>query len=178
MMPNADAYRMYEFKQEAEPEGDLCISGLRIVWQEDTNPDLSYLDSDFDDLENSCRYSQTDVETYGEQQVREWVEQDRKRLEEYGNTWIETGIWAECTVFVRQGHGWLMLPVRSGGLWGLESDSDAGFIRTEAKQQLRDLAEVLRTLNPVLVQGWLMQAREALDNFEFMEEESHVPEIQ
>ena len=68
--------------------------------------------------------------------------EDRKRYESYGKTWDMVGIWveAECVV---QG---TIQRVRSGGLWGIESDSGKQYFREVAKAEYDQLITILKTM--------------------------------
>lgn len=72
----------------------------------------------------------------------ESVDQDYRRMEDYGNGWVMVGVWIEAEVTVAEcGRGSSVIQrIRSGGLWGIESDSsDEFFAEVEAEEftQLR-----------------------------------------
>jgi hypothetical protein len=41
---------------------------------------------------------------------------------------------------------WLRNEVRSGGLWGIESDSDSDYLSSVAREEVSELCRVLRSL--------------------------------
>lgn len=104
----------------------MQIDSIRIVREIDECPDLSWLE-------------QTDAE------MGEGFEANSKaRLADYGNGWCMIGIRAEATVSYPIGQGSRRLETfRSGGLWGIESDSDASYFAEVAREELNDLRQHL-----------------------------------
>lgn len=84
----------------------------------DDNPDLSYLET----------------KDY----------RDKKRLENYGNTWVAIGIFAEAEVSYKEGDHKRLEWLKSGGLWGIESDSDESYLKTIETEQIQDLLHHLK----------------------------------
>jgi hypothetical protein len=70
------------------------------------------------------------------------VEQDYQRAEAYNRgEWCMVGVWAEATV---QLTGDTIQRIRSGGLWGIESDSGEEYFEEVAQEELAALrAELL-----------------------------------
>lgn len=72
------------------------------------------------------------------------VEQDYQRMEALNaGHWHYLGLWAEATVLVPfpkgNGFGGTLQRIRSGGLWGIESDIDTAVLEDFARQELSDL---------------------------------------
>ncbi|GAC1371016.1 MAG: hypothetical protein NVS3B25_19030 [Hymenobacter sp.] len=105
------------------------LVSLRIVSKADDYADLS----DLDQFENS-----TDKEE------RKYYKQDQKRKAAYGDTWYMLGIYAEATIKTSSG---MTHKVRSGGLWGIESDSDASYFREVAREEVAQLTDELAALH-------------------------------
>jgi hypothetical protein len=72
-------------------------------------------------------------------------EQDYARMESYNRgSWCMIGIWAEAEV---QTHNdGVVQRIRSGGLWGVESDSDAAYLASVANDELAALGSELEAL--------------------------------
>lgn len=71
-----------------------------------------------------------------------YVLEDYRRCEALNNgDWSYIGIVAKARV---TGSGGVVQTVRSGGLWGVESDSDEGYIRQVENEELSALAEILK----------------------------------
>jgi hypothetical protein len=69
--------------------------------------------------------------------------QDYERMEGLNNgNWYPIGIIAKAEIYVNN----CRQTITSGGLWGMESDSDKEYIREEEKNQLADLSENLFSL--------------------------------
>lgn len=104
------------------------VTNARIVVTLDPDPDLSY-------LEDESRYRGVPPE-----EARKYREQDRRRLETYGDLWNMIGIYAEAEVDVRG----TLQRMRSGGLWGIESDSDKKHIESISKEEYDALKAILK----------------------------------
>lgn len=96
----------------------------------DNDPDLSYLTQDYGDCppEEAERYRQ----------------EDRERLAAYDRgEWWMVGIWAEATILTGGPKVWVGNCIRSGGLWGIESDSSKEYFREVAQDELANLRDIL-----------------------------------
>lgn len=104
---------------------------LRIEHLPDDDPDLSWLEQD-------CMQPEG---TY--------------RLHAYGESWCCIGIRAVARILVPTGpagHG-ILQEVSSGGLWGIESDSDWAYQMEVAREELAALRGILETMG-VDVSNW------------------------
>jgi hypothetical protein len=129
--------------------------------------ELSYLQDARDILENTIReleecncdergdmqrheyrYFNGVIENYaGEtpENIRKYVTQDYKRMEDLNNgQWCFIGIRAGAEYTVQQ-HG-VIQTMTSGGLWGIESDSDESFFKEIEQEQLSELKEQLHAI--------------------------------
>lgn len=71
-------------------------------------------------------------------------EQDYKRMEDYNRgEWCAMGVFATASVVLT---GNVVQHVRSGGLWGIESDSDEGYFTDVAKEELETLRGELKAI--------------------------------
>lgn len=70
------------------------------------------------------------------------VEQDYKRMEDYGGDWYMMYLRCEAEVVING----IMQKVTSGGLGGVESDSDDSYFEEIKEEQLEELADVLRSM--------------------------------
>lgn len=78
-------------------------------------------------------------------EIREYCWQDYERMESYNNgSWCYIGIRAEAEIFVDDlSRQCLTQRIKSGGLWGIESESDVTDIE---KDELSELAQQLKAL--------------------------------
>lgn len=128
---------------------------VKRVWVErvtDENPDLSWLESKIEDgkIVSSVRYTDDDIKKYGLAKVQKWVDEDTKRLDDYGKTWYMTGIIAKAEVLIPKKTvppSYQVQKIQSGGLWGIESDSDAASLKEFVDEQLADLSENLDAMS-------------------------------
>jgi hypothetical protein len=79
------------------------------------------------------------------EEVRKYTRQDYERMEA-GNRgdWNMLGIRAEARVQLTKDGPWQ--EISSGGLWGIESDSDQSYIKEVKDEQLHELREQLKAL--------------------------------
>jgi hypothetical protein len=125
---------------------------VRRVWVEkvlDEIPDLSWLETKMEDgkIVSSARYTNDDIKKYGLAKVKEWVERDQQRLADYGRTWWMVGIIAKAEILIPKKTvppTYQIQKLQSGGLWGIESDSDKSYFKEFADDELADLSENLK----------------------------------
>lgn len=94
---------------------------------------------------NSYRYFNPSDNYKGEpdEDVRKYVRQDFERMESYNNQgWHYVGIYATAEIKV----GDVLQTIRSGGLWGTESDSDADHFKSIEEEELAELRNQLKAL--------------------------------
>lgn len=128
---------------------------LKIVSQSDESPDLSYLDQYKDAISK---------------EEKAFYVADQKRKNKFYNGEVESlGISAKATIYLPficyTGKGkeinYKIQTISSGGLWGIESDSDKSYIKETAEQQLDELKRYLKMLN-VKCKGFKHLSKEAL----------------
>lgn len=126
------------FKLPFDKDASMRVDSLRIVWEYDDSPDLSYLTQDYKDC------SEEDREKY--------IKEDQKRLMDYHLTvWCMMGCYVEATVSYPTGFNSRRLETfNSGGLWGIESDSGKDYIDTIELEQIQDLKEHLSHFGVIL----------------------------
>src|SRR5208282_4897863 len=73
---------------------------------------------------------------YTPEEVRKYVRQDFERMEGNSGQWYFIDIRAEAEYVV--GSTGSLQRVRSGGLWGIESDSDAAYLESVKQDELAD----------------------------------------
>ncbi len=142
-----------------------AIRSLKVYRMIDIDPDLSYLGmygnsattprlignsaatpidrQERGDMQRGeCRYfypAMTGEETGNP----ESPEQDYQRCEDYNRGgWCMIGIQASAEVVVDG----VIQDINSGGLWGIESDSDDSYLRSVAHEQLSELKSILESL--------------------------------
>lgn len=135
-MRDHDRYTMIDIAPQATHDRPY-IRTVQIVRELDTTPGLSYL-SDPD------RYDDCTPE-----ERSEYNRQDRARLRAYDRgEWYMLGIYAQATIAVPMGQNCACLQtIKSPGLWGIESDSDAAHFDETAADQLDELKEILTALH-------------------------------
>lgn len=102
----------------------------------DDNPDLSYLEQDY----HEC----------GPVDSAKYQAQDRARLEAYNNgEWVMKGVRAECEYLIPVNSvppSYIIQTLTSGGLWGIESDSDEEYFKSVEQEELDQLKDYCTTL--------------------------------
>ncbi len=80
-----------------------------------------------------------------DEDVRKYVEQDYERMESLNRgDWCFLGIRAEADYSIgKDGDPYLMQEISSGGLWGIESDSDADYFTSVEQEELAELRKQL-----------------------------------
>jgi|ERR1700733_11924611 len=99
---------------------------------------------------NEYRYFNGNVENYqGEalEDIRKYVRQDYERMErlQHGD-WCYIGIRAEAEILIPSGSASIVQEITSGGLWGIESDSDAVYLKDVEGEELSELREQLQAV--------------------------------
>jgi len=102
---------------------------------------------------NEYRYFNGPIENYkGEspEDIRKYVRQDYERMKSLNNgNWQYIGICAEAeiTAHTFDSHdGLITQTITSGGLWGIESDSDKDYLNSVEQEELASLKSELRAL--------------------------------
>ena len=94
------------------------------------------------------RYFNGCVENYkGESpaDIRKYVRQDYERMERLNRgDWCFVGIRADAEILLPAGDASIVQEITSGGLWGIESDSDKAYLGEIETEQLSELREQLR----------------------------------
>jgi hypothetical protein len=96
------------------------------------------------------RYFNGCVENYkGEspEDIRKYVRQDYERMERLQRgDWCFVGIRAEAEILIPSGDASIVQEITSGGLWGVESDSDRDYLSEIETEELASLREQLRAV--------------------------------
>jgi len=96
------------------------------------------------------RYFNGCVENYkGEsaEDIRKYVRQDYERMERLQRgDWCYIGVRAEAEILIPSGDASIVQEITSGGLWGIESDSDASYLTEIEEEQLSELREQLHAV--------------------------------
>lgn len=129
------------------------IESVKLVREVDTDPNLSFLG----EYSNDASANSIDRQERGDMGRHEYryftpamtgaetgnpdsPEQDYNRCEAYNRgDWWMLGIYAIAEVIV----GGTIQRLRSGGLWGIESDSDQAYLDEVGHEQLAELADIL-----------------------------------
>jgi hypothetical protein len=96
------------------------------------------------------RYFNGCVENYkGEtpEDIRKYVRQDYERMERLQRgDWCYMGVRAEAEILLPSGDASIVQEITSGGLWGVESDSDKSYLAEIETEELSSLREQLRAV--------------------------------
>lgn len=120
------------------PALTATIESVRFRMMTDGDPDLSYLEQDYADV------AKTDPA-----EAAKYRAQDAQRLQDYRDGyWHTVGIYAEAKLrFATPQGGWLNGPeVRTGGIWGIESDSGDDYFEEIGQDELEELRAELYAL--------------------------------
>lgn len=97
------------------------------------NPSFNYVDKN-DKLQDGITHDE----------IIKYVRQDYERMESlHANNWCFLGISAEADVTLT---GDVMQDVTSGGLWGIESDSETSYLKEVEQEQLAELRTQLHEM--------------------------------
>ena len=84
-----------------------------------------------------------DKESFWRETMRENARRDYERMEAYNrDEWGFIGIRAQADVVI----GGVCQSITSGGLWGIESDSEKSYFREVEREELKQLREILHEL--------------------------------
>jgi hypothetical protein len=127
------------------------ILSVRFVKADDTDPDMSYL-GEYADSPDAVSIDRKERGHMGRHEFRyfnlgagdpEYIEQDYERYESYNRgNWGMVGVYAEACVSIRG----VIQTIRSGGLWGVESDSDKSYFDSLKVEELAQLREILTAM--------------------------------
>lgn len=145
------------FEQPFQAETPLRIDKIEIIWEEDIHPDLSFLGS----FSRTPAEHHIDLQERGLMQAGDfryfnlgggdpaYIEQDYKRIRDYyAGKWCMFGCTALAVVSYPIGQGNRRIQIfKSGGLWGIESDSELADIKDIEQEQLEDLKDHLSHFN-------------------------------
>ena len=126
------------------------VDSIIIRRKSDNHTFPDYLETKLKDgkIIESCRYSQKDYDNNTEQ-VEKWIEEDHERLQNYAITWFSIGIIVEAQVsYPIDNNGNRRLEwFSSGGLWGIESDSEESYLKSIEEEETENLKEHLKQFN-------------------------------
>ena len=132
------------------------IESIKLVREVDNDPDLSYL-GEYSNDECATSIDRQERGDMGRHEYRyftpamtgdetgnpESPEQDYQRMESYNRGgWCCKGVRAVAEVIVNG----TIQHIQSGGLWGIESDSERSYFEEVAAEQLAELADILTEL--------------------------------
>jgi 6-pyruvoyl-tetrahydropterin synthase len=130
-----------------------AIAKIRIIHEIDENPDLGYLKSTYNEdtqtIIKSDQYTQENIKEYGWEKVKKWIDEDTKRIQNYGDTWWFLGIRALAKISIKdnpKADHLILIPIVTPGLWGIENDSDEKSLKEIAEQELNILKDILMEL--------------------------------
>lgn len=150
------------YKAEFDAAAPKRVDKITIKWEFDESPDTSHLGEysntpergaidrkERGDMERGeYQYFNPCIENYegeSEENIAKYVEQDYQRMEKLArNDWCFMGCVVEAEVSYPLGNGSRRIErFTSGGLWGIESDSDARYIDSIELEQIKELSEHL-----------------------------------
>jgi len=96
------------------------------------------------------RYFNGVIENYTSEtpeKIRQYVVRDYERMERLQRgDWCYVGIRAEAEILIPSGSAGVLQEITSGGLWGIESDSDTSYLEDVEDEELSELREQLRAV--------------------------------
>ena len=153
------------------------IESIAIEHKLDDNPDTSFIGEYTSDLDDGVLVRQYDKfyedlteeekdqintrnreytgfepyaggEKLGTKEYKEYGLQDYKRMEQLNNgDFSFMGIIAHANIYLEENGRSTYQKITSGGIWGVESDSDKSYIEEIEKEQTEDLKHQLEHLN-------------------------------
>lgn len=145
------------FTREFNATAPKQVDSIRIIWKQDESPDTSYLGK----YSNTPEQYAIDRKARGDMQRNEYryfnpgqtyddvsaadrknyIEQDYTRMQRLqAGDWCYMGCLAEATISYPTGNGSRRIErLTSGGLWGIESDSDSKYANEVESDELADL---------------------------------------
>jgi hypothetical protein len=109
------------------------IREIAVKQEPDETPDVSWLEPD------SGRYDNVTPASVRETYRR----QDAERLAAFNrDEWHMIGVYATVELDVKG----TVQTIRSPGIWGIESDSNVDYLAVVGREQLEELAEIVREL--------------------------------
>lgn len=117
-------------------EGRPFIKNIGVKTIEDNDIDISYLQQDYNDVEDI-------------KERERYIQEDKDRLEKlYNGYWSFIGIRAFAIVYIPiHNNSFNMQTISSSGLWGIESDSDKDYIESIKHGQIDELKGYLKLFN-------------------------------
>lgn len=117
-------------------EEESCTCGFDGYWNNREyryfNPSSNYVDKAGHALEGNTP-----------EDVRKYTKQDYDRLESlHRGAWAYIGIWAQADIVI----GTVRQTIRSGGLWGIEDDSEPAYFKEVEHEELSELRNQLHAL--------------------------------
>lgn len=112
-------------------DSDNRILGICVKWVVDKHANLSW-------LTDANRY-----EGVSEEEQRKYIVEDDARLDGYHRgDWYMKGCWAEADICVNG----VIQTIKSGGLWGIESDCGDEYAKEIEEEETAALKEILAAL--------------------------------
>jgi len=142
----------------------VTVREVEIVIEPDENPDLSHL-GEFSRTprEGAIKQSQRPgMYTYFNPCNPERGQEDYKRMKAYErDEWHMVGVFAKATIEVHTKDGDILQTITSGGLWGIESDSDPDYIEQEVGYE--EYCKLIRILDALGIPEEAVPAWEDVD---------------
>lgn len=130
-----------------EGDEELCLGSCRGSWN---NREYRYFNPSFNYVDDKGHAKDEDPKA-----VIAYTKQDFERMESLNNNnWCYVGIGAEAEYYVSTPaddstgkHGtFLLQKITSGGLWGIESDSDRSYFESVEQEELAELRSQLKAI--------------------------------
>lgn len=123
-----DLVTKYEYKYEYDENDNEKIVGLTII--------------------DSCQYTQENADEDWKQ-VLEWIKEDEERINSYGASWYNIGVRAKAILHfpMRNTLDSIIQRISSPGIFGIESDYDNEFIKSEECNEISILLDMLECMH-------------------------------
>lgn len=133
--------------EEVEDDGSLddMVTKYEPVYEYDENDNETQVGIKIID---SCQYSQEDADKDWKQ-VFKWINEDETRMNAYGRDWYMMGIRAVATLHfpMKITESSIIQKIKSPGIYGIESDSDDGFVMMEEEAEIAILFDMLESMH-------------------------------
>jgi hypothetical protein len=135
--------RTHEMDCTVNLGGDICTCDMRHLSPGEYEFFNSGSVEPFNPAADWIPATETDKHAYWLQSMRENASRDYARMESYNaGMWSYIGILAQASI-VTAG---VCQTITSGGLWGIENDSDAAYLASVERDELANLRNVLHSL--------------------------------
>ena len=128
--------RIWALAEVTQYQQAICPT-IDVITTPDDAPDLSYLEE-----------RNYDAPDYSPEERAQRQADDAARLRTFDKTWGMIGVLAVATVYlVHSPQAFQLMKIVTPGLWNVESDSDAAYLRSVGDEEIHTLRTILDQLH-------------------------------